>query len=76
MKYAMPTIVVVDAPDAETAYEIVAKDASDATQYVGEACPISDEQASNPDWHALIFYGASESDAYEGRALPLAGGDA
>lgn len=82
--YAIGHVVVVEADDAETARELaLPRDENPLSDdgaylgvaYSGEACPITHAMSINPDWHVLLFYGATEAEVHEGRVLPLMEGD-
>lgn len=83
--YALGHVVVVEADDAEAAFEkAIPKGetelSDDGQAYVGvvfsgPACPITDEMAGGPDWQVQLFYSASEEEIATGAALPLMDGD-
>lgn len=87
--YALGLVVVVEADDAESAFEQVnpPRDESketglsaDGDAYVGvvfsgPACPITPAMAADPDWTVNVYYHASEMEIATGLALPLMDGD-
>jgi hypothetical protein len=69
--YALGIVVVVEAENAEEAFEKVnppgdgANLSADEEAYVGAvfsgpACPITPAIAGDPDWTVRLFYGATE----------------